>query len=211
MSTNNSSTHYNMVIDISAEGDVLEEITNMESTFYKQGYQAGYEHGQLHGLFEGRELGKEKAWELWEEIGYYEGWAGTYVELLGGKVMEGEGGGRKGKDARTLNHAQILLSLISTFPRTNPSQPSRPPSEIQPNPTATNASSEVDLASLISNIRARYKLLCSSLNVKPRLHVAQIVEVDPSSGAGTGQSKNASIDGGIEGPVKGVDTRQLRF
>ncbi|KAK6904329.1 hypothetical protein L486_08082 [Kwoniella mangroviensis CBS 10435] len=183
------------------EGDVLDEITNMESTFYQQGYQAGYDHGKLHGLFEGRELGKEKAWELWEEIGYYEGWAGTYVDLLEGKVVEGREG-RKGKDARALNHAQVLLSLIQSFPTTNPT-PSQPNNTITDEP---KAEADLDLANLISNIRARYKLLCSSLNVKPRLQVAQIVEVDPRSGAGA-----SGVDGGLDGPVKGVDTSQLRF
>ncbi|WWD06713.1 hypothetical protein V865_004808 [Kwoniella europaea PYCC6329] len=172
-------TDIGMDLDINmneGEGDVLDEITNMESTFYQQGYQAGYDHGKLHGLFEGRELGSR------------------------GK------GGRKGKDARALNHAQVLLSLIHSFPTTNPT-PTPTPS--QPNNTGTDepkAEADLDLANLISNIRARYKLLCSSLNVKPRLQVAQIVEVDPRSGAGA-----SGLDAGLDGPAKGVDTSQLRF
>lgn len=63
-------------------------------SFYTQGYQEGYDHGRLHGLFEGREIGKEKGYELWEEVGYYEGWAGFYLSQLG------EGGEAKGKEAR---------------------------------------------------------------------------------------------------------------
>jgi hypothetical protein len=43
----------------------------------------------LHGLFEGRELGKEKAFEIWEELGYYEGWAGLFMENLKSTGKEG--------------------------------------------------------------------------------------------------------------------------
>lgn len=32
-------------------------------------------HGRTHGLIEGRALGREKGYELWEEIGFYEGFA----------------------------------------------------------------------------------------------------------------------------------------
>ncbi|WWC64073.1 uncharacterized protein I303_106680 [Kwoniella dejecticola CBS 10117] len=215
----------------SGNEDVLEEITNMESKFYQEGYQAGYDHGQLHGLFEGRELGKEKAWELWEEIGFYEGFAQVYISLLGsgGKGVEGS---KRGKDARALSHAQILLSAISTFPTYNPSQPTTSTIPQDGDTTASELTesaemestnrqdkeSEFELSSLTSNIRARYKLLCSSLNVKPRLQNAQFVEVQAGSGAGgatnTVRANGNGIEGvqeGIEWPIKGVDTRQLRF
>ncbi|WRT69015.1 uncharacterized protein IL334_005997 [Kwoniella shivajii] len=203
--------------------DVLEEITNMESKFYKEGYESGYAHGKLHGLFEGRELGREKAWELWEEVGYYQGWANVYVSLLNGNGNGNkEKEGRKGKDARALNHAQILLSLIETFPIENPSSTPIPiPNSSSSSLPVESSSAPLDLAGLLSNIRARYKLLCSSLGQRPRLQVAHIVEAIPGSGAsGAAPSTNQQFDSngdrqgvvqGIEGPMKGVDTRQLRF
>jgi hypothetical protein len=40
-------------------------------------------------LFEGRELGKEKAFEIWEELGYYEGWAGLFLSNLKQTGKEG--------------------------------------------------------------------------------------------------------------------------
>nr|XP_031862369.1 uncharacterized protein CI109_002334 [Kwoniella shandongensis]KAA5529441.1 hypothetical protein CI109_002334 [Kwoniella shandongensis] len=213
--------------------DVLEETTNLESTFYTQGYDSGFAHGELHGLFEGRELGKEKAWELWEEVGYYEGWAGMWVELLEKKVGQGTAGGRRGKEARALSHAQTLLDLIKSFPTTNPTPapaptqvasastitvPSSEPESAQaPPPSSSEGASEVetDLATLISTIRARYRLLCSSLGVRPRLATAVIVEAVPGSGAagaaGGAEGATEGVVEGIEGPMKGVDTRQLRF
>jgi hypothetical protein len=44
-------------------------------SFYKSGYNAGFSHGQAHGIFEGRTLGQEKGFEIWEELGYYQGTA----------------------------------------------------------------------------------------------------------------------------------------
>lgn len=45
------------------------------SSFYDQGYEDGYTHGRIHGLIEGRALGREKGFEMWEELGFYEGFA----------------------------------------------------------------------------------------------------------------------------------------
>lgn len=58
-------------------------------SFFQQGYQDGFDHGKLHGLFEGRELGKEKAFEIWEELGYYEGWARLFIDNLKPTGKEG--------------------------------------------------------------------------------------------------------------------------
>lgn len=66
-------------------------LTHTPNSFYSSGYQDGYDHGRLHGLFEGREIGKEKAYEIWEEVGYYEGWAMSHLA---------SGAGVKGKQAR---------------------------------------------------------------------------------------------------------------
>ena len=40
------------------------------------------EHGRVHGLIEGRALGKEKGFEMWEEVGFYLGFATTWRNLL---------------------------------------------------------------------------------------------------------------------------------
>lgn len=51
-------------------------------SFFQSGYADGYAHGRIHGLIEGRAVGKEKGLELWEEVGYYRGfatiWQATY-------------------------------------------------------------------------------------------------------------------------------------
>lgn len=54
-----------------------------DCSFYQTGYQEGFDHGALHGIFEGRALGKEKGFELWEEVGFYEGVGEFWKEILG--------------------------------------------------------------------------------------------------------------------------------
>ena len=101
--------------------------------------------------------------------------------------------GREADDSRALNHAKILIDLITQFPTTN-------------NPEAA----EIDLTALVSNIRARYRLLCASLGVKPRLTAAAGASSNASAGQEDG-SANGNMVEGVEGPIKGVDTSKLKF
>jgi hypothetical protein len=75
----------------------ISRVSANRDRFYAEGWQSGYDHGRLHGLFEGRELGREKGWEIWEEVGFYEGWAGFYLGMLSRKGVV-EGG--RGKESR---------------------------------------------------------------------------------------------------------------
>ncbi|KAL0956518.1 hypothetical protein HGRIS_002659 [Hohenbuehelia grisea] len=56
----------------------LEALVHLEQTFYDEGYKDGFDHGRIHGLIEGRALGREKGFEMWEELGFYEGFAKTW-------------------------------------------------------------------------------------------------------------------------------------
>jgi len=60
----------------------FDSLLDLETQFYSTGWNSGFPHGELHGLFEGRELGREKSWELWEEIGYYQGVARLWKVIL---------------------------------------------------------------------------------------------------------------------------------
>lgn len=59
-------------------------------SFYDSGYQDGFAHGRIHGLIEGRALGREKGFEMWEEIGFYEGFALTWRAILRQQSKEDE-------------------------------------------------------------------------------------------------------------------------
>ncbi|GFZ47414.1 hypothetical protein JCM24511_05157 [Saitozyma sp. JCM 24511] len=226
--------------------DPFEHAGNLESTFYEEGYRSGFDHGRLHGLFEGRALGQEKCFELWEEVGYYEGFAGFWVGALT-RSMEG-------REGTTLSHAKQLLALISNFPTTNPTPtptptptPSAPQASgsssgadslpaatfavtglsdphvhvpvplAEPNGVGTGAAAaaaagaEPDLPSLLGSIRGRYKLLCASLGARPRLVAAPNQDTAEGGPQGTDTAGEGMVVEGIEGPMKGVDTRRLRF
>lgn len=71
------------------EPDLSEFLLSLEDQFYAEGMNQGRPHGELHGLFEGRALGKEKGWELWEEVGYYEGVATFWQMTLTAQGKQG--------------------------------------------------------------------------------------------------------------------------
>ncbi|KAG0703622.1 hypothetical protein DFH29DRAFT_828830 [Suillus ampliporus] len=130
----------------------LEALVHLEQTFYDAGYADGFAHGRIHGLIEGRALGREKGFEIWEEIGFYEGFANTWQAIY---AKHGH------NDQRTMHHIKHLLDLISQFPRINPSAA-----------VVSGATEEVDISKLQRQIRSRYKALCASLGVKPTLRAA---------------------------------------
>ena len=51
-------------------------------SFYDSGHKDGFAHGRIHGLIEGRALGREKGFEMWEELGFYEGFALMWRAIL---------------------------------------------------------------------------------------------------------------------------------
>ena len=61
------------------------------------------------------------------------------------------------RQRRAIQHIRQLLDLIGQFPRVNPS--------------STNTD-DVDIQKLQRQIRSRYKALCSSLGVRPRVQIA---------------------------------------
>ncbi|KAF8899408.1 hypothetical protein BD779DRAFT_1391770, partial [Infundibulicybe gibba] len=127
----------------------IESLVHLEQTFYDTGYEDGFAHGRIHGLIEGRALGREKGFEMWEEIGFYEGFALMWKAIFAKQNR---------LDDRASNHIRHLLELISQFPRVNPS--------------ASETASDVDIPRLLRQIRSRYKVLCSTLGVRPSLRAA---------------------------------------
>jgi hypothetical protein len=67
------------------------------------------------------------------------------------------------RKSRTESHIRHLLDLVAQFPRVNPSADASAPD---------GDDSQVDVAALLSKIRARYKALCATLGVRPRLRAA---------------------------------------
>ncbi|EUC56831.1 essential protein Yae1, amino-terminal protein [Rhizoctonia solani AG-3 Rhs1AP] len=166
----------------------LGDLANLEESFYKTGHDDGFQHGRIHGLIEGRALGREKGFEMWEELGFYEGFAGIWLRVA---AKPGSG-----IDERAVHHMEQLLSLISKFPLTNP-------------PVAPQAEPQVDIVRLYAQIRSRYKALCSTLGVRPRLVVAGAIPSDPSSS--DGHSDNFQADARSSRPIIGAAAQSLNF
>ncbi|KAG6885145.1 hypothetical protein C0993_005508 [Termitomyces sp. T159_Od127] len=142
----------------------LESLVHLEQTFYETGYEDGFAHGKIHGLIEGRALGRAKGFEMWEELGFYEGFALMWKAIYEKESRADEYVLVPHKylwlklnlyifiTSRATNHAQRLLDLISQFPMTNPSE-----------------TDDTDFPKLFRHIRSRYKALCSTLGVRPSL------------------------------------------
>lgn len=107
----------------------------------------------------------------------------------------------------------LLLRLIATFPTTNPTPTTTPGKATVEEEIVVQvedkSAAEPDLSNLMSSIRARYRLLCTSVNVRPRLVASDKLGMDAANDQD--DSSNSGVVEGIEGPMKGVDTRQLRF
>lgn len=139
------------------------------SSFFQHGYADGYAHGRIHGLIEGRAAGKEKGFELWEEVGYYSGFALLQQAAHGDKLppyvfpasMCGSVLIRIELLRRASHHISSLLSAIDKFPLINPKPVSTPESD--------SSQDELDVSKLLSQIRSRYRALCSVLGVPPQL------------------------------------------
>lgn len=139
--------------------------------FYDEGYKDGFAHGRIHGLIEGRALGREKGYEMFEELGFYEGFALTWKKIYESTGRSEEfvypfAPSQRSTDpwiwtSRAIHNIRVLLDAIAQFPRTNPSS-SATSSESDP-------SAEVDIPRLFRQIRARYKALCATLGVRPSL------------------------------------------
>lgn len=98
-----------------------------------------------HGVIEGRALGREKGFELWEELSFYRASAQTWkVVLLRDASTR--------KTQKLLVHIENLEGLLAQMPTQNDSSVRETDNENAP-----------DLEKLLERIRARFKLTCSML------------------------------------------------
>ncbi|KAL1742027.1 copper amine oxidase [Schizophyllum fasciatum] len=162
----------------------IEALVHVEQDFYDAGYKDGFDHGRIHGLIEGRALGREKGFEMWEELGFYEGFALMWQAIY---VRQGR------TDDRAMNHIKHLLNLIMQFPRVNPS--------------TADSSSDVDIPKLFRQIRSRYKALCATLGVRPSLR-ATSEEGTPDGGESPSGDMEKAPAKPTSGPIWSVDNAQ---
>jgi len=100
---------------------------------------------------------------MWEELGFYEGFALTWRAVLTKQGLA--------QDRASL-HVKHLLDLISRFPRINPS--------------ASEPSAQ-DISHLLQQIRSKYRILCSTIAVKPSLRATGFLSQKDREGASTSE------------------------
>jgi hypothetical protein len=102
--------------------------------------------------------------------------------------------------SRALQNVNQLLALVGLFPTVNQTSPDSPEGD-----PAAEASNEPDLSALLERIRARYKLTCSSLGVRPRLTAAKMTDADEEEGGGEALKGKVVVNG------VGVSSKALLF
>ncbi|KAN0063969.1 hypothetical protein ACQY0O_003575 [Thecaphora frezii] len=202
----------------------LDSLNNLEERAYLEGFRQGHDHGQLHGTFEGRELGRDKGFEVWEEVGFYQGTAKTWRSLIEASAPADK---LSRKQSKQLQHLCALERLTAAFPMQNRSSEANEAgdtaSAVEGQSEADGAThgegpdsdedlSKLDMLALLERIRARYRLACSVLGVRPRGAGA------PNNAGRSGATEPAAAGGGFQAQSKSVlvggrmvDPTQLRY
>ncbi|CAG8519508.1 5594_t:CDS:2 [Paraglomus brasilianum] len=86
----------------------LDNLLHLENMFLTYGYEDGVEAGRSEGLIEGYVLGTRKAFEILQEIGFYDGVTKMWLKMGGKRLNE-----------RSIRHLTALSELIASFPTEN--------------------------------------------------------------------------------------------
>lgn len=211
-------------------GDALDSANNLEDSSFRDGFSAGHAHGKLHGTFEGRALGREKGFELWDEVGFYEGTARFWRGVLAKQVESLPVSQRSRKQVKQLQHLEALETLIAAFPTKNRSGAAVGGDDNDQSTSAGSVSGEggvedaetlskMDMSALLERIRARYKVVCASLGIPARgLEERTTASApqdsspsSPSSPSSTAATTTTSTAQTVVAGGKTVDPNQLRF
>ncbi|KAK0546041.1 hypothetical protein OC846_005427 [Tilletia horrida] len=209
----------------------MDALTSLEDSAYQRGYAGGHDHGKLHGTFEGRQLGREKGYEIWDEVGYYEGVAQFWQTALDQAANDPNTNSRRlGRQRLQLGELQ---RFINAFPQVNRSaeEDGGASGSLRNQATNTDGSARVDdplkdpsaldITTLIEHIRARFKITASLLGIPPKFAQQQQQTVLENSAAANTTSTNTQPNGVNAGgnPSRShqlangqiIDTQQLGF
>lgn len=117
--------------------DIFDSILCSEEASNEQGYEEGVKKGLVDGEIDGYHLGYHKGAEIGAELGFYKGVVETYIQL-----------NKKGDTAlsdKIITLLEKTKDMIDKFPREN--------------------IEDQDILNLASNIRVKYKKVCSLLKI----------------------------------------------
>ncbi|KAE8229740.1 hypothetical protein CF326_g5283 [Tilletia indica] len=205
----------------------FDSLNLLEDSSYQRGYNGGYEHGQLHGTFEGRQLGREKGYEVWDEVGYYEGVAQFWHNALDQTSKDSVGNNRT--ISRQRHHLSELQKAINAFPQHNrhseedgsdplnrhgsPSGPNGSGNQRLDDPSSKDING-LDITTLLQQIRTKFRLTASLLGIPAKFQNQQPPGLDTSPSSTQGHASGAGYAPGRAHQLSGgqvVDTQQLGF
>ncbi|XP_048401546.1 protein LTO1 homolog [Stegostoma tigrinum] len=120
-------------------GDLFDSIVLAEDRFRGEGYQEGFTEGSHLGETEGRRYGSANGAKIGSEVSFYKGFAYTWKCLLQNN--------QDVKSSKRLKVLNSLLEMVQQFPYEDP----------------TYDKLQEDL----EKMRAKFKQICSLLNVQP--------------------------------------------
>ena len=122
--------------------EAWDQILLVEDIESNRGLKDGLEKGRILRSHEGFDLGCKKGREIGEEIGYYQGFCRAWRTSPASKVSTA-------KEKKTELTLTKLTDLLDKFPDTN--------------------LKDEDVNQRLLEIRAKFKLACTLLNLKPEL------------------------------------------
>ncbi|POY73788.1 hypothetical protein BMF94_3328 [Rhodotorula taiwanensis] len=159
----------------------FDDLLSLEQQFYQSGFDSGFPHGQLHGVFEGRELGRDKSWELWEELGYYDGTAKLWTAILDRAPHHSATTTNHHHSSRGKQALEAIQTLVSAFPASNDSSSLH---QQQPESEPAAAGADVDISAQLGALRSKYRTSCALVGMRPRMTVSSGGEGPIASGEG---------------------------
>uniref|UniRef100_UPI00398E5A36 protein LTO1 homolog n=1 Tax=Pristiophorus japonicus TaxID=55135 RepID=UPI00398E5A36 len=126
--------------------DIFDSILLADDKFRGKGYQEGYTEGGNLGVTEGRRYGLANGVKIGSEVSFYKGFAFTWKCLL-----------QNNQDAKTskrLKALNSLLEMVNSFPYEDPTYD--------------------QLQEDLEKMRAKFKQICSLLNVQPAFQNAKM-------------------------------------
>ena len=123
---------------------------------------------------EGRALGREKGFDLWNELGYYKGVMSMYKCMIQSQTSTIDDATRKKQ--RQWQQLESFEALWSLIPQYNDSSGHNPP----PHQDDTQADT-YDFGKLVERVRARYRLVCKALGFDPPHSISSHINTSGTS------------------------------
>lgn len=176
---------------------------------FHDGYRDGFAQGQTFGHAEGRQLGREKGFDVWVELGYYEGTVAIFQRKFQDEQTAGQSlcvcptNSSTRKAQKQAQQLDSLAALLQDMPRKNES--ARLAEDAQ-----DGDSDKPDLAQLMERIRARFRLVCKSLQFDAL--VPSFTAGGSAAAASSGADDDASTSAKLT-KVAGrmIDVQQLTY